>query len=192
MTAFDPAASRHARFAVAAYAASLATVAMLGASLAFGNLELQGEHAAKVQLLDGLRRTGVDGGTKAPTPAAQSAALQAATETLAASELQKQIVDRLRTAGAFAQSVQAEPMREAAAVDGLQRLTAKLTFDGSIATLQRLLFDLETGLPFMFVDTLAVQPTSVSTAGAGAEDRLRVTLVMSAYWTSNAKGRAAP
>jgi general secretion pathway protein M len=179
---------RHARLAVAAYVASLLVVVACGLMLSLGNQELQGEYATKARILDGLRHTGAAGSAKTGMSAAQFATFLAPTETIAASELHKQIVDRLKNAGGSVQSAKAEPTREAT-IDGLQRLVANLTFDSSVTALQHLLFDLETGVPFMFVDSLAVQPAGTSAASTREDDRLRVTLVASSYWKSNETGQ---
>jgi general secretion pathway protein M len=186
-----PVTPHHARLAVAAYAASLLGVVALGLMLSLGNSELQSDYAAKAQLLDGLRQAGAARMAKAGVSAAQAAAILAPTETIAASELQKQIVDRLMSAGGSVQSAQAEPAREATS-DGFQRLVARLTFDSSITALQRLLFDLETGTPFMFVETLAAQPAAPSFPDGRAGDALRVTLVISSYWKSGGAGQRVP
>jgi general secretion pathway protein M len=180
---------RHALIAVAVYAGSLVVVVALGLMLSLANRELQNEYATKAQLLDGLRRTSAANAAKAGASAVQMVTLVAPTETTAASELQKQIVERLNAAGGSVQSVQAEPAREAAGTDGLRRLVAKLAFESSVTALQRLLFELETGTPFMFVDSLAVQPVAASAPGMRADDRLRVTLAVSSYWKSNDAGQ---
>lgn len=179
---------RHAQLAVTAYVASLLVVAAFGLMLSLGNQELQGEYATKARILDGLRHTGAAGDAKTGMSAAQLATILAPTETIAASELHKQIVDRLKNAGGSVQSAKAEPTRDAT-VDGLQRLVANLTFDSTITTLQHLLFDLETGAPLMFVESLAVQPAGTSAAGTRDDERLRVTLVVSSYWKSNEAGQ---
>ena len=187
MRSSAPATPRHARLAVAAYGASLLGVIALGLMLSLGNSELQGEYAAKTEMLDRLRKTGATGVAKTGASAAQVATIIAPTETIAASALQKQIVDRLKDAGGAVQSAQAEPTRETTP-DGLQRLVAKLTFESSTTALQRLLFDLETGAPFMFVEALTAQPATAASAGMRVDDRLRVTLAVSGYWKSGAGG----
>jgi general secretion pathway protein M len=46
--------------------------------------------------------------------------------------------------------------------------------------LQQLLYDLEAGMPFLFVDQLVVQ-TSLTTSGSGS-GKLRVLLAVSGQW----------
>lgn len=50
------------------------------------------------------------------------------------------------------------------------------------AELQKLLYDLEAGMPFLFVDQLVVESTTSSTSGEG---RLRILLAVSGQWRSN-------
>lgn len=50
------------------------------------------------------------------------------------------------------------------------------------AELQKLLYDLEAGMPFLFVDQLVVESTTSSASGEG---KLRVLLAVSGQWRSN-------
>jgi hypothetical protein len=188
VSASGRATPRHAGLAVLAFAATLLAVIGLGLVLQSGNRELQTEYAVKAQLLDGLRRTGAANIGKTGKPMADGAAIVAPSETIAASTLQKQIVDRLNAAGGVVQSVQAEPAREATAEGRQQRLVARLSFESSATALQHLLFALETGAPFIFVDTLAAQPAAGGAPGTRAEGRLRVTLAVSSYWKNGTAG----
>jgi general secretion pathway protein M len=149
-----------------------------------GNDDLRGEMEQKSHLLAELTRRAA---AQAPGPASggsarpSGAAVSAPTETIAASELQRQILERAESGGSVVHSVQAEPVKDAA-VGGLRRLVAQLSFDSSTTGLQRLLFDLETGTPFMFVDALVVQPTAASVPGTRTGDKLRVNLSVTSYW----------
>ena len=174
----------HAVLAAAAYVlALLATVAWGTISLT-GQDDLRGEIEQKSRFLAELTRRAA---AEAPAPGSAGGSRQsgssiaAPTETIAASELQKRILERVESVGGVVHSVQAEPVKDAA-VDGLRRLVAQLSFDSSTTGLQRLLFDLETGAPFMFVDTLVVQPAAASAPGARAADKLRVNLSTTGYW----------
>jgi hypothetical protein len=79
------------------------------------------------------------------------------------------------------QSVQAEPRRETIA-SGLQRLSAQLVFEASTPGLQQSLSELETGLPFVFVDSLAIQPATAMSVDTRPADKLRITLTVTSYW----------
>jgi general secretion pathway protein M len=50
------------------------------------------------------------------------------------------------------------------------------------AELQKLLYDLEAGMPFLFVDQLVVESTTSSSSGEG---KLRILLAVSGQWRSN-------
>jgi len=107
--------------------------------------------------------------------------ISAPTDTLAASELHKKVLEFLDDAGGSVHSIQAEVTNEVVD-DGLRRLTVQTTFDSSTSALQKVLFGLETAVPFIFVDSMVVQPTTTSAAGTNVGDRLRTTLVVSSYW----------
>jgi general secretion pathway protein M len=147
--------------------------------------ELQASYNEKLEMLDGLKRRALVAPRMeaSATKDLDAVTIEAPSETVAASALQRYLLHRLESAGGFVKSVQAEPKRETIS-PGAQRLSAQLTFDASTEALQRLLFELETGLPFLFVDALAVQPATAVEAGARTGDRLRVTLMVSSYWKS--------
>jgi general secretion pathway protein M len=146
------------------------------------NGSLQAEIEAKSQLLEGMQRRA--GSERGRNDAAQFAVISAPTETVAASTLQQYVLDRLERAGGTVQRVQAETGRDAKS-EGMRRVTAEIVFDASSDALQHLLFDLETGTPFVFVDTLSTQPVSPSgTAKTGiSPEVLRSSLVVSSYWS---------
>jgi general secretion pathway protein M len=176
---------RHAGLAAAAYLLVLAATVGWGVTGWVAIDELRAEIEAKQHVLaEFARRAATQAPARADTARSQmheGAAIPAPTETVAASALQKQILERLETAGGTVHSVQAEPVKDASP-DASRRLVAQLTFDCSIAGLQRLLFELETGVPFVFVDSLAVQPATSPVPGARMGDRLRVALSVSSYW----------
>jgi general secretion pathway protein M len=52
--------------------------------------------------------------------------------------------------------------------------------------LQKLLYDLEAGMPFLFVDQLDVQvPQTTATNEGGSAGRIRVVLGVSGQWQGN-------
>jgi general secretion pathway protein M len=104
---------------------------------------------------------------------------------VAASELHKAILASLDRAGGTVHSIQAEATTDVTD-EGLRRLNAQVTFDGSISALQKVLFDLETSIPFIFVDSLLVQPTATATSDTKPAEMLRVSLVASSYWKAAA------
>jgi general secretion pathway protein M len=59
-------------------------------------------------------------------------------------------------------------------------VTVTTSFEVEQASLQRLLYDVEAGLPFLFVDQIDVQAPSSAT-GASA-DKMRVQMTVSGQW----------
>jgi len=115
-----------------------------------------------------------DGGTIVPPG---SAFLEGPTVTVAGAALLQRVAAAVTKAGGTIQSSQVE----------LQGPQSKPGFIGVIASceldqpdLQQLLHDLEAGMPFLFVEQLAVQ-TSIAASGA-REGRLRVQLAVYGQW----------
>ena len=176
--------SRQAWVSVAAFFGLLFAVIVWGAMYLVATRNLQAEFEAKSQALAVLKRQTLQKLSRsgnAVQPAVRADVISAPTETVAASELHKTILAALEQAGGAVHSIQAEATSDVIG-DGLRRLNAQITFDGSIGALQKVLFHLETAVPFIFVDSLLVQPTATATAAPGG--KLRVTLVASSYWKS--------
>jgi general secretion pathway protein M len=201
--------SRHASLAALAYAGVLLCVFGWIILMAFGNNGLQTEFAAKADMLDTIKRRGIpDLAQGDRLQKNQFATISAATETIAASTLQTYVLGELEKAGGTVQSIQAESSRGGGiggggggggggaagtppTTGGLHRLSAQLSFESGNSQLQQLLFELETGTPFVFVDTLSVQPSN-NVEGGRVGDRLRVNLVVSSYWQDQPAAGTAP
>lgn len=175
--------SRQRRISVALYCATACLVLFWAIMFSSINGSLQVEIKAKSQLLDGMQRRG--GSEKRGADVTGFAVISAPSETVAASTLQQYLLDRLEQAGGSVQRVQAETGRDAKS-NGMRRITAEIVFDASNDALQHLLFDLETGTPFVFVDMLATRPASVSETAKVAinPEILRSSLTVSSYWSS--------
>lgn len=145
--------------------------------------ELQALYDVKSEMLASLKRKALSDAGDSTTPVTDldAATVRAPSETVAASALQRYLLERLGSAGGTVQSVQAEARRETLP-PGLQRLSAQLAFDASIPALQRFLFDVETGLPLAFVDSLAAQPAPTAQPGVRTGDKVRVALTVTSYW----------
>ena len=146
--------------------------------------DLQAEYDVKSQSLDALKRQTMPklpGGGNISRSPARAEIIAAPTETIAASELQKAVLALLERAGGVVHIIQAEATSDVTG-EGLRRLNTQITFDGSMDTLQKVLFDLETAIPFIFVESVLVQPTATAAPGAKIGETLRVTLVASSYW----------
>jgi Type II secretion system (T2SS), protein M subtype b len=176
--------SRQALVAVAGFSALLLVVALWSTTFLVLARDLQHDFEVKSRTLDALRRQTVSTfseGGKTVQSAAREGVISAPTGTIAASELHKVVLASLEQAGGAVHSIQAEATTEVFG-EGLRRLNAQITFDGSIGALQKILFDLETARPFIFIDALHVQPTTTAARGTVLGDMLRVTLVASSYW----------
>lgn len=175
--------ARQARLAFLAYAAALLVTIAWAVTSDGAYRELQASYAGKSEVLASLKkRAPADlAGSRPAFANLEAATIAAPSETVAASALQRYLLDRLESAGGSVQSVQAETSRETKP-PGLLKLSAQLAFDAPMVALQRFLYELETGLPYVFVDSLGTQPTTVVQPGTRAGDRLRVTLIVSSYW----------
>ena len=176
--------SRQRRISLALYAAIAFLVLFWAIMFSSINGSLQVEIKTKSQLLEGMQRRG--GSEKREAAATQFAVISAPSETVAASTLQQYLLDRLEQAGGSVQRVKAETSRDAKSDGSMRRVTAEIVFDASNDALQHLLFDLETGTPFVFVDMLSTKPASASeTAKIGMNPEvLRSSLTVSSYWSS--------
>jgi general secretion pathway protein M len=124
-----------------------------------------------------LRPHGETGQQGKPATAPVEAFLDAATPGLASAALEAYVA-RLadRNAALVSFGTQAAAGEEAA---GVVRIEASL--DISLLALQGLLYQLESGTPYVFVDSMTVRSSTV-VAGGGDKEALRVTLGLHALW----------
>jgi general secretion pathway protein M len=115
-----------------------------------------------------------------PTSAAPAAAfLDAATQGLAGAQLQSYLAQLAGAQNATLVSAGGEAAKHEDAPDTI-RLQA--TLDMNMKALRALLYQLESGTPYVFVDALTVQPAG-GIASRNAEDPvLRTTLSLRAFW----------
>ncbi|HEY1942357.1 MAG TPA: type II secretion system protein GspM [Roseiarcus sp.] len=103
--------------------------------------------------------------------------LHEATVTLAGAALQQRVEQAVAKAGGSLQSDE-EQLDSLGDKDGFIRLTAN--FDLTQAGLQPLLYDLEAGMPYLFVESLDIQsPEATGEAEAGP---MHVALTVSSKW----------
>jgi hypothetical protein len=178
--------SRQAVVAVAGFLALFLLIVLWGTVYLVMAQDLQHEFERKSQTLDTLKRqtlSKLSTGGKIAQPAAREGVISAPSGTIAASELHKSVLASLEQAGGTVHSIQAETTSEVFG-EGLRRLNAQTTFDGSTGALQRVLFELETAKPFVFIDSLHIQAGATAVQGTELGEMLRVTLVASSYWKS--------
>jgi general secretion pathway protein M len=117
-----------------------------------------------------------------PTAAPAQAFLDATTPGLASADLQAYVA-RLADQHAVLVSFGMQP---SAGEDGADAVRIEASMDISLRELQVMLYQLESGTPYVFVESLTVRATD-SAAGVGAEDApLRVNLGLRALWRRKA------
>jgi general secretion pathway protein M len=128
--------------------------------------------------LDGRRSTATRASSGDATIPSGSAFLEGDTLTVAGAALLQRVDGAVTKFGGNVLSSQVD----------LKGNQSKAGFISMIASceigqpeLQKLLYDLEAGMPFLFVDQLVVESTTSSTAGEG---KLRVLLAVSGQWRS--------
>ncbi len=115
---------------------------------------------------DGLERTG-------------SPFLEGPTVTVAGASLLQRIGAAVTKVGGTMQSSQVD-VDGVQAKDGFVGLLMSLEVDQP--ALQRLIYDIEAGMPFLYIDQLDVQMPQASAANEAAPGRLRVVLGVSGQW----------
>jgi hypothetical protein len=122
------------------------------------------------------RRGGAANGKAAIAPAA--AFLAAPTQGQASALLQAHLT---KLVGAQHASVTTSAAQPTTRDDTPDVVRLRATFDIGLAALQALLYELETGAPYVFVDGLSVSPQRGGQSGA-EQPLLRVTLDLRALW----------
>jgi general secretion pathway protein M len=174
-----PRLDREQAVAVAALALLLLTCVCTSGLLLQMRFDAARELAERRELLSRLEtRVRADAGR--PVAAAPpSAFLDAPTQGLANAALQAYLAQlaELQHAGLISSGGEAAKRDEAPDTIRLQA-----TLDMNLKALRALLYQLESGTPYVFVDALTVQPAS-ATAGRAVEDPLlRATLSLRAFW----------
>jgi general secretion pathway protein M len=166
--------------AVVAYLGVMAALLIVIISSLSDMLGRRATVAATAVMLDQLqgRKTGQFGGQGRDVSAPSgSPFLEGATVTVAGAALLERVTTAIARLGGNVQSSQID-------LQGIQSKSGFITMIASCdidqPNLQRLLYDIEAGMPFLFVDQLVVQ-TPLSTASSG-EGKLRILLSVSGQW----------
>lgn len=121
--------------------------------------------------------------TVGPTAAPPAAFLDAPTPGLASAQLQSYLE---RLAGEKNASLVSSGGETTKRDDAPDTVRIQATIDMNLQSLRAVLYQLESGTPYVFVDGLAIQPVN-STAGRSVEDPLlRTTLSLRAFWRRGA------
>lgn len=165
----------------------LVSLAAIGASWADLDAARQ-ERDAQADLLE----RGAANGRRAPATAAVSDPFVVAeTATLAAGAVDADLRALALAAGLSLQSnrADAKPDQPDGAGGIGTRIEDQAVVEGPNEALQALLVKLETGLPIVLVDDLALEPVEVETSMTSDPQapRLRLSLTLSAYWRPGQK-----
>jgi general secretion pathway protein M len=141
--------------------------------------ELSDRRDALAQL-EARRAAGGDGkGRTVAALAPATAFLDAPTLGLAGAQLQ----DHLAKVAALEQATMISSGIEAAGrEDAADTIRVQATFDIHLQALQSILYRLEAGTPYTFVEALSVQPSSVTAQRGSLDPLLRVTVRLRANW----------
>ena len=132
--------------------------------------------AAMLEQLEGRRPPAVDGQDSAAVTPSGSPFLEGATVTIAGAALLQRVSSAVTTVGGSVLSSQVD-LQGTQSKAGFLSITASCEIDQS--GVQKLLYDLEAGMPFLFIDQLVVQSPTLGGAG---ESKLRVLLAVSGQW----------
>ena len=108
--------------------------------------------------------------------------LEGPTVTVAGAALLQRVANAVSNAGGTIQSSQVD-VAGIEAKNGLVGLVVSCEMEQP--ALQKLLYDLEVGMPFLFVDQLDVQVPQTTAANEGGVGKIRVVLGVSGQWQGN-------
>jgi general secretion pathway protein M len=166
--------------AAAAYAGLVVVLLFLVASSIADVLGQRAEVAASATMLEqleGRRPAAVRGAAGDGSMPSGSAFLEGATVTIAGATLLQRVAASIAKFGGNVLSSQLE-LQGTQAKSGFLTMIASCEIDQP--ELQPLLYELEAGMPFLFIDQLVVQPPTASPGSQNA--RLRVLLAVSGQW----------
>jgi general secretion pathway protein M len=143
----------------------------------FGQREDVASSAAMLEQLEGRKPASTRGQPADVSMPSGSAFLEGATVTIAGAALIQRVAGAVTKFGGSVLSTQVE-LKGTQSKAGFISILASCDIDQ--AGLQQLLYDLEAGMPFLFIDQLTVQASSaLSNSGSG---KLRILLAVSGQW----------
>jgi general secretion pathway protein M len=139
-------------------------------------LKLRSELLSRFEAsISGRKNSQLESGKVAPA----EAFLAATTAGLAAAQLQSYLQQVANNHQATLISSGVEPTRHEDEPDSIR---VQITFDAGLQTLQTILYRLESGTPYVFVDSLIVQLSGGGSQGAAEDPLLRITLGLRSLW----------
>jgi general secretion pathway protein M len=127
--------------------------------------------------LEARSRTKASG--SAPVAAPPAAFLDAPTQGLAGAQLQAYLA---KAASAQQASLISSGVDTAKREDPSDTIRLQATLDVSLKSLQAMLYQLESGMPYVLVDALTVQPAGAATGRPTEDPLLRATFSLRAFW----------
>ena len=173
---------RRAWLAALTYLATLAALCAIAFWLLAGLLGASAQVSAAEAMLAQLNGRQAHAGATAgaDAQAAQSPFLEGQTVTVAGAALQRRIEAAAAKAGGAIVSSQVE-LDGPQAKDGFITVTSNLELAQD--KVQPFLYDLEAGMPFLFVDALSIQAPEA--AGDGDKTRMRVLVGVTGQWRAS-------
>jgi general secretion pathway protein M len=153
----------------------LATAGLAVASI----LDHQRALAQTSDLLDQLQGRRARGAAASPAGRPGTPFLEGPTVTVAGAALLQRVAAAVGNVGGTIQSSQVDVLGTQAK-DGFVGLVVSCEMEQP--ALQKLLYDLEVGMPFLFVDQLDVQVPQTTATNEGGAGRIRVVLGVSGQW----------
>jgi general secretion pathway protein M len=162
--------------ATAGYVALIAILVYLSSSAILDLIERRAAIADSTDILERLqaRRIGANGAANAATG---SPFIEGPTVTVAGAALMQRVASAITHVGGTILSSQVE-LQGSQAKAGYVTVTTNCEVDQP--ALQELLYDLEAGLPYLFIDQLTVQAPMTSTGPE--QGHMRVLLTVSGQW----------
>jgi general secretion pathway protein M len=142
-------------------------------------LDHQRALAQTADLLDQLQGRKARGATSPSTDHPGTPFLEGPTVTVAGAALLQRVATAVGNVGGTIQSSQVDVLGTQAK-DGFVGLVVSCEMEQP--ALQKLLYDLEVGMPFLFVDQLDVQVPQTTALNEGGAGRIRVMLGVSGQW----------
>jgi general secretion pathway protein M len=133
-------------------------------------------------LLDQLQGRKARSGSSATTVRQGTPFLEGPTVTVAGAALLQRVAAAIGSVGGTIQSSQVDVLGTQAK-DGFVGLVVSCEMEQP--ALQKLLYDLEAGMPFLFIDQLNVQVPQTTAIDQGGAGRIRVVLGVSGQWQGN-------
>jgi general secretion pathway protein M len=138
-----------------------------------------GSSAAMLEQLEGRKPAAARGQASDVSMPSGSAFLEGATVTIAGAALIQRVAGAVTKFGGNVLSTQVE-LKGAQSKAGFISILASCEIEQ--VGLQQLLYDLEAGMPFLFIDQLVVQASSTQSGSGGG--KLRILLSVSGQWQS--------